>query len=124
LLPTSVTVVLRQYANTQGSRVVDDSDNKRCNVTKHLFKVHKLKDKTSGGYVKGQTLVSWLLVTPKVTMPVGVAFYLPDPTRMAWKNADEQFKKQGVPPQTVRPSQPGLPHTPPQAIALHLLAEF
>ena len=49
LRQTSVTVVLRPYAITQGSRVVDDSDNKRCQVTKRIFKAHQLKDKTRGG---------------------------------------------------------------------------
>jgi hypothetical protein len=125
LLQTSVTVVLRHYAITQGSLVVDDSDKKRCKVTKRIFKAHKLKDKTSGGYINGQTLVLLLLVTPKVTMPVGFAFYLPDPTLTAWKKADEQLKKQGVPPKN-RPAKPARNPAYPttQEIALHLLAEF
>jgi hypothetical protein len=80
VLQTSVAVVLRQYAITQGSRVVDDSDKKRSQVTKRIFKSHKLKDKTSGGYSNGQTLALLLLATTKVTMPVGFACYLPDPT--------------------------------------------
>ena len=113
LLQTSVTVVLRQYAITQGSLVVDDSDKKRCNVTKRLFKAHQLKDKPSGGSSNGHTRVLLLLVTPQVTMPVGCAFYRPDPTLTAWKKADEPLNKPGVPPQTVRPNQQGIPPTPP-----------
>ena len=125
LLQTSVTVVLRQYAITQGSLVVDDSDKKRCKVTTRIFKAHKLKDKTSGGYINGQTLVLLLLVTPKVTLPVGFAFYLPDPTLTAWKKADEKLKKQGVPPKN-RPAKPVRNPAYPtkQEIALHLLEEF
>jgi hypothetical protein len=57
LLPLGVTVVLRRSAITQGYLVVDDSDKKRCKVTKRIFKAHKLKDKTSGGYIHGQNLV-------------------------------------------------------------------
>jgi hypothetical protein len=48
--------------------VVDDADNKRGKVTKRIFKAHKLTDKTSGGYINGQTLVLWWLVTPQVTI--------------------------------------------------------
>jgi len=118
-------VVLRHYAITQGSLVVDDSDKKRCKVTTRIFKAHKLQDKTSGGYITGQTLVVLLLVTPKVTLPVGFAFYLPDPPLTAWKKADEQLKKPGVPPKN-RPAKPVRNPAYPtkQEIALHLLEEF
>lgn len=125
LLQTSVTVVLRQDAITQGSLVVDDSDNKRCNVTTRIFKAHKLKDKTSGGSINGQTLVVLLLVTPKIPRPVGFAFYLPAPTPTAGKKADEKLKKQGVPPKH-RPAKPARNPAYPttQEMALHLLEEF
>jgi hypothetical protein len=49
LLQTSITVVLRHSALTQGALVVDDSDNKRGPVTTRLFNAHQLKDKTRGG---------------------------------------------------------------------------
>ena len=125
LLQLGVTVVLRRYAITQGSLVVDDSDKKRCKVTKRIVKAHKLKDKTSGGYITGQNLVLLLLVTPQVTLPVGFAFYLPDPALTAWKKEDEQLKRQGVPPQH-RPRKPTRAPAYPtkQGIALHLLEEF
>ena len=42
---------------THGVLVVDDSDKKRCKVTKRIFKAYKLYDKTSGGYLNGQTIV-------------------------------------------------------------------
>ena len=105
--------------------MVDDSDKKRCNVTKRLFKAHQLKDKTSGGSSNGHTRVLWLLVTPQVTLPVGCAFYRPDPTLTAWKKADEPLNKPGVPPPN-RPAKPARNPAYPtkQEIALHLLAEF
>ena len=58
LLQMSLGVILRQYAMTHGVLVVDDSDKKRCKVTKRIFKAYKLYDKTSGGYLHGQTIVS------------------------------------------------------------------
>jgi hypothetical protein len=125
LLQTRVTVVLRQSAITQGWLVVEDSDKKRCQVTKRIFTAHQLQAKTRGGYINGQTLVLWLRVTPQVTRPVGFALYLPDPTLTAGKKADEKLKKQGVPPKN-RPAKPARNPAYPtkQEIALHLLAEF
>src|SRR5215510_452525 len=125
LLQMSVTVILRQYGIAQGSLVVDDSDKKRCKVTKRIFKAHKLHDKTSGGYINGQSLVLLLLETTVVTLPVGFAFYMPDPALTAWKKEDAKLKKQGVPPN----SRPPLPERNPaypskQEIALTLLEEF
>jgi nucleotide-binding universal stress UspA family protein len=38
-----------------------------------------------------------LLVTPQVTLPVGIAFYLPDPALTAWKKEDEQLKMSPTP---------------------------
>ena len=66
-----------------------------------------------------------LLVTPQVTLPVGIAFYLPDPALTAWKKEDEQLKRQGLPPKN-RPRKPTRAPASPttQGIALHLLEEF
>lgn len=125
LLQMSVTVILRKYRITHGSVAVDDSDKKRCKVTKRIFKAHKLKDKTSGGYINGQSIILLLLVTPIVTMPVGFAFYLPDPSLTAWKKEDERLKKQGVPPKNRPPKPARNPAYPTkQAMALTLLAAF
>jgi DDE superfamily endonuclease len=125
LLPMSVTVILRQYGITHGSVAVDDSDKKRCKVTKRSFKAHQLKEKTSGGYINGQSIVLLLLVTPMVTLPVGFAFYLPDPALTAWKTEDERLKKQGVSPKNRPPKPARNPAYPTkQALALTLLAAF
>jgi DDE superfamily endonuclease len=125
LLQRRVRVMLAQYGITQGSRVLDDSDRKRSKVTTRSFNTHKLKDKTSGGYLKGQNLVFLLLVTPTITIPVGGAFYMPDPVLTSWRRADKQFKQQGVPAHR-RPPQPARhPKYPTkQAIALNLLEAF
>ena len=57
LLQMSVRVMLGKYGITHSSLVIDDSDNKRCKVTKRLFNAHQLKDKVGGGYIKGQSIV-------------------------------------------------------------------
>ena len=125
LLQMSLGVILRKYAMTHGVLVVDDADKKRCKVTTRLFKAYKLYDKTSGGYLNGQTMVLWLLVTPRITLPAAFAFYMPDPALTAWNKADKQRKQQGVsPPQ--RPPKPSKNAADPtkQELALALLEEF
>jgi len=73
--------------------------------TKRIYQAHKLFDKTSGGYINGQELVVLLLVTAQITIPVGFAFYLPDPAQSDWKKQDKKLKKQGIPKKS-RPTQP------------------
>jgi hypothetical protein len=94
-------------------------------VTTRILNAHKLKDKTSGGYLKGQSIVLWLLVTPMVTIPVGFSFYLPDPALTTWRKQDHKLTQPGGPPQN-RPakpaSNPAYPTT--QEMALALLAAF
>ncbi len=105
LLRHSVELILNHYGMTQGSLVIDDSDNKRSKNTKNIWHVHKLKDKASGGYVMGQGLVFMVLVTPVITLPVGIEFYMPDPAYTAWKKMDNKLKKDGVPAKQ-RPPKP------------------
>jgi len=71
LLVASVRVILRQYGLTSGSLVIDDTDNQRSKSAKTLAYLYKLRDKESGGSVWGQSLVFLVLVTPKITLPVG-----------------------------------------------------
>jgi hypothetical protein len=74
LLVASVRVILRHYGITSGSLVIDDTDNQRSQSAKALAHLYKLRDKESGGYIWGQSLVLLLLVTPKISMPVGFVF--------------------------------------------------
>src|SRR6059036_2524641 len=71
LLVASVGVILRHYGLTWGSLVIDDSDNQRSQSAKTLAHLYKLRDKDSGGYIWGQSLVFLLVVTPDLTLPVG-----------------------------------------------------
>jgi hypothetical protein len=125
VLQKSVQGVLSQHGITGGSLVVDDADKERSKSTHRLAYVHKLKDKTSGGFIMGQTLVFLLLVTERITLPVGFAFYVPDPALSAWRKQDKALKKQGV-PKRQRPAKPPRNEVYPtkQALALRLLAQF
>jgi len=125
LLQISVSIVLQQYGITKGRLGIDDTDKKRSKRTKYISKVHKMKDKGSGGYIMGQSLVFLILITDKITIPVGFSFYEPDPELKAWRKQDEKLKKQGVakkdrPPELPRnPNYPTIPE-----ISLNLLEQF
>ena len=125
LLQMSVNAVLRRYGITEGSIGIDDTDKRRSKSTKRLFQVHKIKDKPSGGYIMGQSIVFLVLITPKITIPVGFSFHMPDPVLSAWYKNDKKLKKQSV-PKKLRPAKPDRdPNYPtmPQ-IALKLLEQF
>ena len=62
LLQLSIRVVLLKYDITEGVISIDDTDNKRSKSTKFISWVHKIKDKASGGYIMGQSLVFIVLV--------------------------------------------------------------
>jgi hypothetical protein len=125
LLVASVRVILRHYGLTCGSLVIDDTDNKRSKSAKTLAHLYKLRDKESGGYVWGQSLLFLLVVTPVITLPVGFPFYQPAPELSIWYKKDKALKKQGVPAKQRPPQPPPNPHYPTkQALALRLLAHF
>lgn len=125
LLAHSIRMVLRQFGISEGQLVIDDSDNKRSKRTSGVAHVHKMKDKSSGGYVMGQQIVFLLLVTSKITIPVGFAFYQPDPAWKLWQKEDKLLKKAGV-TKINRPVKPPRNELYPtmQMIALNLLAQF
>ena len=125
LLQCSVGLILNHYGITQGTLVIDDSDNKRSKNTTKIWHVHKLKDKASGGYVMGQGLVFMVLVTPTITLPVGIEFYMPDPDYTAWKKTHDQLKKEGIPAKQ-RPPKPAKKDEFPTKIeiAISLVEQF
>lgn len=125
LLQMSVRIVLRKFNITEGVLAVDDTDKMRCKLTKRIFKAHKVKDKKSGGYINGQTIVLLLLITPIVIIPVGFSFYMPDPALTAWRKQEEELKKKKVP----KKDQPAKPlrskdYPTKQELALSLLEQF
>jgi len=125
LFQMSVLVVLQRHGITEGTLLIDDSDKRRSKVTKRIAHVHKLKDKTSGGFLSGQNLVFLLLVSDTITIPVGFAFYRPDPVRTAWTKENKALKKKGI-PKKERPSEPtkNLAYPTKVELALRLLKEF
>ena len=125
LLVASVRVILRHHGITSGSLVVDDTDNPRSKSAKALASLYKLHDKESGGYLWGQSLVFLVLVTPKISMPVGVVFYQPAPELSAWYKTDKVLKKQGISARR-RPRKPAPnPQYPTkEQLALRLLTSF
>jgi hypothetical protein len=125
LLVASVRVILRHHGLTSGSLVIDDTDNPRSKSAKALAYLYKLRDKESGGYLWGQSLVFLVLVTPKISMPVGVVFSQPAPALSAWYKTDKNFKRQGVPPkQRPRKPAPNPQYPTKEQLALRLLASF
>jgi len=125
LLVASVRVILRHYGITSGSLVIDDTDNPRSKSAKALAHLYKLRDKESGGYLWGQSLVFLLLVTPTITLPVGFAFYQPAPELSAWYKQEKALKKQGVAQPQRPPKPPANPAYPTkQQLALRLLARI
>ena len=64
-------------------------------------------------------------MTAVVTLPVGFAFYLPDPALTAWRKEHAKLKKQGVAPKN-RPPRPARHPADPtkQELALARLAAF
>ncbi len=125
LLQYSIALILNSYGLTKGSLVIDDSDNKRSKNTKKIWYVHKLKDKASGGYIMGQGLVFMVLVTPVITIPVGIEFYMPDPEYTVWKKSYDKQKKQGIPVKD-RPVKPQKNDKYPTKIeiAISLVSQF
>jgi hypothetical protein len=125
LLVASVRVILRHHGITSGSLIIDDTDNPRSKSAKALAYLYKLRDKESGGYLWGQSLVFLVLVTPKISIPVGVVFYPPAPELSAWYRTDKALTKQGVPSkQRPRKPAPNPQYPTKEQRALHLLQTF
>jgi hypothetical protein len=118
-------MIIGLYDIKKGSLVIDDSDNNRSKNTKKIWYVHKLKDKASGGYIMGQGLVFMVLVTPTITIPVGVEFYMPDPEYTAWKKNNDKLKQQGIPSKQRPPKPPKNAKFPTKVeIAISMVRQF
>ena len=125
LLVASVRVILRHPGITSGSLVIDDTDNPRSKAATKLAYLYKLRDKESGGYVWGQSLLFLLLGTPKISIPVGFVFYQPDPELSAWYRQEKARKKQKASRAQRLPKPAPNPNYPTkQQLALRLLEDF
>jgi hypothetical protein len=125
LWQASVKAILQKYHITKGILLSDDSEKKRAKVTKRIFGAHKMKDHKTGGYINGQSFVVLLLVTPVVTIPVGHAFYKPDPALTRWYQQEARLKKQKVPKRERPPKpKPNPQYLTKQQLTLRLIKEF
>ena len=69
----------------------------------------------------GQSLVFLILITEKVTIPVGFAFHMPDTVLSAWYKNDKKLREKGIPAKE-RPTKPfrdpNYPTIPQMAVSL------
>jgi hypothetical protein len=105
LLVASVRVILRPHGIPSGSLVIDDPDNARSKAAQTLADLYTLRDQDSGGYLWGNSLVCFFLVTPQISLPVGLVFYQPAPERSAWYRRDQALKQHKA-PKAQRPPKP------------------
>ncbi len=125
LLTVSTIVIISRFGITRGRLALDETDKKRSKSAKLIHKVHKIKDKASGGYINGQKLVFLFLITDIVSIPVGFRFHMSDPKLKAWKKSDEKLRKKGVSKKNRPPEPPRDEKYPTVAeIALRLLRQF
>src|SRR2546423_8186103 len=125
LLVASVRVILRHHGLTSGSLVIDDTDNPRSKSAKALAHLYKLRDEECGDYMWGQSLVFLVLVSPKISMPVGFVFSQPAPELSACYKQEKVLKQQGVPPKQRPPKPaPNAQYPTKQQLALRLLEAF
>ena len=115
-------LILRHHDITSGHLVIDDTDHPRSTSAQARAHLYNLREKESGGYRWGQSLVLLVWVTPTISIPVGLVFYQPTPALSAWSKKEKALKKPGV-AQKQRPPKPvSNPQYPPTAqLALRLL---
>ena len=97
LLQGSILHILNTYKLHYGVLALDDTANQRSKKTSKIDKAHKVKDKKTGGYFNGQEVVFLLLITEKLTIPVGFKFYEPQPNMSQWR---KENKKRNHSPQS------------------------
>ncbi len=105
LLYASVLKIIESYKIHYGVLVIDDTDAERSRNTTRIAKVHTVRDKKRSGFFRGQNILFLLLVTDKLTIPVGFEFYEPNPEISAWKREDKRLRQKGV-LKKFRPTRP------------------
>ena len=125
LLTASIGIILKKFKIIEGILVIDDKDLSRSKNAKNLYRLHKIKDKKTGGYILGQNIVSLYLVTKRVNIPVGFEFYAPDPDLKKWYQEIRRCKKNKID----KKSWPDKPERSPEylkkyELAVKLVADF
>ena len=96
LMLASIKLIIKKYKLTEGVILLDDSDKSRSKNVKKIHAAHKVKDKATNGYSIAQNIMFLVLVTDKVTIPLGFSFYEPNPKLMKWSATDKKLKKQKI----------------------------
>ncbi len=96
LFERSIHHILTTYGLESGHILFDDTDNERSKGAEHIHGLGKQKDKKSGGYFNGQSILYMVLVTSKVTIPIGFKFYENDPGWLKWKKEEDRLVKKKV----------------------------
>ena len=123
LLTTSSLAILKKYGIQKASLLIDDKDHARSKNAKNIHALHKMKDKTSGGYVLGQNIVLLYLVTEKFCLPISFEFYKPDPAISAWTKEDKRLRSLGISKKN-RPKCPESNSLKKSELAIKLVKEF
>ena len=123
LMTASAGMIIKRYDLKEGVLLLDDTDKSRSKNVKKLHAAHKVKDKATGGYSIAQNIMFLVLVTDKVTIPLGFAFYEPDAEWLLWRKEDKKLKKAGIPKKD-RPKEPAKSTENKREIAVGLVEKF
>ena len=118
LLVASVRGLLRHHGIPAGSLGIDDTENARSKAAQTLAYLSTLRDTARGGSPWGPSRVCLLLVTPNISMPVGVVFSQPEPALRAGYRRDKALKK----PKALKAQRPPTPAPKPASPPNHHLA--
>lgn len=122
-----ISLLLKLYGVRVGHLIVDDTDRPRSKVIRKIAFVFKSFNKKTGGYFNCQNLVFLLLVTDKITIPVGFKFYTPCPKLTKWAKKDKESRKlRKIDKSVARPVKPerSLNHPKRTEISKELIQNF
>jgi hypothetical protein len=125
LLIISTRMILKKFGIQNGILIIDDKDIPRSKNAKYLFRLHKFKDKKTSGYCLGQNIVLLYFVNNKISIPVGFAFYSPDPEWKKWEQEIKELKNKRI-DKSLWPKKPerSKDHPKKYELAITLLNEF
>lgn len=123
LLLASIQMLIKRYDLQDGILLLDDSDKRRSKNVSKIHAVQKVKDKGTGGYSMAQNIMFLVLVTNKVTIPLGFDFYISDKKWQQWKAEDKKLRKAKVPKKD-RPAPPKTKTLGKCKIATNLVQSF
>lgn len=127
LFACGIRLLLKIYGINKGHLIIDDTDRPRSKVINKIAFVFKGFNKKTGGYFNCQNLVFLILVSDKITIPVGFKFYTPCPVLAEWTKKDKEIRKLRKKDKSIsRPKKPerSLEHPMRTEISKELIQEF